>query len=170
MWTFADQWYVLRYQQGIEAPAESGQRNMWSGEERNNAIRNSLSSPVFLFILVINIFRSGENVAPETILFSFKEVSVLAMESDVLCWHLHLQRASLHILRNGALIDQRCSDEILRTFVIPYAAGNGDDFILEDDNWRKHPAHSLDNFLFEEGIIRMEWPACSPDTNPIEHV
>ncbi|GFV60920.1 hypothetical protein TNCV_925341 [Trichonephila clavipes] len=25
-------------------------------------------------------------------------------------------------------------------------------------------------FLFEEGIVRMERPACSPDMNPIEHV
>ena len=26
------------------------------------------------------------------------------------------------------------------------------------------------NFLLEKGIIRMEWPACSPDMNPIGHV
>ncbi|GFV56957.1 transposable element Tcb2 transposase [Trichonephila clavipes] len=33
-----------------------------------------------------------------------------------------------------------------------------------------HRANLVKDFLFEEGIVRMEWPACSPDMIPIEHV
>ncbi|GFV65700.1 transposable element Tcb2 transposase [Trichonephila clavipes] len=46
----------------------------------------------------------------------------------------------------------------------------GDDFIIMDDNCRPHRANLVEDFLFEEGIVRMEWPAYSPDMNPIEHV
>ncbi|GFW42830.1 transposable element Tcb2 transposase [Trichonephila clavipes] len=61
-------------------------------------------------------------------------------------------------------------DEILRPIVVPYAAAIGDDFILMDDNCRPHRANLVEDFLFEEGIVRMKWPTCSPDRNPIEHV
>ncbi|GFV07079.1 transposable element Tcb2 transposase [Trichonephila clavipes] len=39
-----------------------------------------------------------------------------------------------------------------------------------DDNRRPRRANLVEDFLFEEGIVRMEWPASSPDMNPIEHV
>ncbi|GFV18482.1 transposable element Tcb2 transposase [Trichonephila clavipes] len=39
-----------------------------------------------------------------------------------------------------------------------------------DDNCRPHRANLVEDFLFEEGIVRMEWSACSPNINPIEHV
>ncbi|GFU49429.1 transposable element Tcb2 transposase [Trichonephila clavipes] len=64
----------------------------------------------------------------------------------------------------------RREDGILRPTVVPYAVAIGDDFILMDDNCRPHRANLVEDFLFEEGIVRMEWPTCSPDRNPIEHV
>ncbi|GFV96193.1 transposable element Tcb2 transposase [Trichonephila clavipes] len=79
-------------------------------------------------------------------------------------------RTDLYIIRDGPLTARRYRDEILRPIVVPYAATIGDDFILMDDNCRPHRPNLVEDFLFEEGIIRKEWPASSPDMNPIEHV
>ncbi|GFW13480.1 transposable element Tcb2 transposase [Trichonephila clavipes] len=79
-------------------------------------------------------------------------------------------RTDHYIIRDGPLTARRHRDEILRPIVGPYAAAIGDDFILMDDNCRPHRANLVEDFLFEEGIVRMEWPACSPGMNPIEHV
>ncbi|GFT68260.1 transposable element Tcb2 transposase [Trichonephila clavipes] len=76
-------------------------------------------------------------------------------------------RTDLYIIRDGPLTARQYRDEILRPVVVPYAAAIGDDFILMDDNSRPHRANLVEDSLFEEGIVRMEWPACSPDMNPI---
>ncbi|GBM61859.1 hypothetical protein AVEN_265505-1 [Araneus ventricosus] len=65
---------------------------------------------------------------------------------------------------------QRYRDEILRPIVVPYAAAIGDEYFLMDDNATPHRAFLLYNFLFDKGILRMDWLAYSPDMNPIEHV
>ncbi|GFY34773.1 transposable element Tcb2 transposase [Trichonephila clavipes] len=59
---------------------------------------------------------------------------------------------------------------ILRPHVIPYAGAIGDSFVFQDDNARPHRARLVENMLEAETIQRMEWPASSPDLNPIEHV
>ncbi|GFY00659.1 transposable element Tcb2 transposase [Trichonephila clavipes] len=79
-------------------------------------------------------------------------------------------RTDLYIIRDGPLTSRQYRDEILRPIVVPYAAAIGDDFIVMDDNCRPHRANLVEDFLFEEGIVQMEWSACSPDMNPIEHV
>ncbi|GFY14861.1 transposable element Tcb2 transposase [Trichonephila clavipes] len=74
-------------------------------------------------------------------------------------------RESVRFGGGGVLVNEK-----LRPIVVPYAATIGDDFILMDDNCRPHRANLVEDFLFEEGIVRMEWPASSSDMNPIEHI
>ena len=50
-----------------------------------------------------------------------------------------------------------------------YAGVVGENFILMDDNARAHRASITDQYLEQATIVRMEWPARSPDLNPIEH-
>ncbi|GFW96640.1 transposable element Tcb2 transposase [Trichonephila clavipes] len=79
-------------------------------------------------------------------------------------------RTDLHIIQNGTLTGRRYADEILRPHVIPYAGAIGYSFVFQDDNARPHRARLVENMLEAETIQRMEWSACSPDLNPIEHV
>ena len=61
-------------------------------------------------------------------------------------------------------------NEILDVYVRPYAGAVGENFILMDDNACAHRARITDQYLEQATIVRMEWPARSPDLNPIEHV
>ncbi|GFW59379.1 transposable element Tcb2 transposase [Trichonephila clavipes] len=79
-------------------------------------------------------------------------------------------RTDLYIIRDGPLTARRYRNEILRPIVVPYAAAIGDDFILMDDYCRPHRANLVEDFFFEEGIIRMEWSTCFSYMNPIEYV
>ena len=45
----------------------------------------------------------------------------------------------------------------------------GADFILMDDNARQHRAHITIQYLEDATIVRIDWPARSPDMNPMEH-
>ena len=71
---------------------------------------------------------------------------------------------------NGNFNSRRYIDDILWPIVIPYAGAVGDEFICMDDNARSHRGYILTDFSDAEGLIRMDWLACSPDLNPIEHV
>lgn len=68
---------------------------------------------------------------------------------------------------NGAVTGVRYMDEIFHPIVRPYAGAIGQDFVLMDDNARPHRARVVDQYLHQEGIERMEWPAKSPDLNPM---
>ncbi|GFS77905.1 transposable element Tcb2 transposase [Trichonephila clavipes] len=64
-------------------------------------------------------------------------------------------RTYLYIIREGPLTARRYRDETLRPIVVPYAAAIGYDFILMDENCRLHRANLVEDFLFEEGIVRI---------------
>ncbi|GFT31110.1 uncharacterized protein TNCV_1276611 [Trichonephila clavipes] len=73
----------------------------------------------------------------------------------------------LHVFHGGTVTGLRYRDEILDPYVRPYAAAIGNDFILMDDNARPHRARIVEEYLEDHGLERMEWPARSPDLNPI---
>ncbi|KAL0154107.1 hypothetical protein M9458_050566, partial [Cirrhinus mrigala] len=77
---------------------------------------------------------------------------------------------ALHVLARGSLTAIRYRDEILRLLVRPYAGAVGPGFLLMQDNARPHVAGVCQQFLQDEGIDAMDWPARSPDLNPIEHI
>ncbi|GFT72421.1 transposable element Tcb2 transposase [Trichonephila clavipes] len=76
----------------------------------------------------------------------------------------------LHVFHGGTVTGLRYRDEILDPYVRPYAAAIGNDFILMDDNARPHRARIVEEYLEDQGLERMEWPARSPDLNLIEHL
>ena len=78
-------------------------------------------------------------------------------------------KTDLHVIDNGTLTALRYVNEILDVYVRPYAGAVRENFILMDDKPRAHRARITDQYLEQATIVRMEWPARSPDLNPIEH-
>nr|CAH7749893.1 unnamed protein product [Callosobruchus chinensis] len=59
---------------------------------------------------------------------------------------------------------------IINAIVQPLRHEIGEQFIFMDDNARPHRTRAVRQALENENIARLEWPAMSPDMNPIEHV
>ncbi|CAK1599693.1 unnamed protein product [Parnassius mnemosyne] len=75
------------------------------------------------------------------------------------------------VIVDNRLTATRYIEEVLQEHVIPYSGFIGhDQFLLMHDNARPHVAHCVEEYLEEVGIQKLQWPARSPDLNPIEHV
>ena len=92
-------------------------------------------------------------------------------KGSVMAWaRISIQgKTDLNTIENGTLTTLRYVNEILDIYVRPYAGAIGADCILMDDNARPHRAHVTSQYLEDGIIVRMDWPARSPDMNPIEH-
>ena len=73
----------------------------------------------------------------------------------------------LHVFQAGTVTGERW-DEILDPYVCPYAGVIGNDFMLKDENARPYRAVVVEERLEGLGLELMEWPARSPDPNPID--
>jgi len=79
-------------------------------------------------------------------------------------------RTPLHVFDRGSLTVVRYREEILEPCVRLFRGAVGPGFLLMDDNARPHSAQLVDDYLEGEDIRRMDWPARSPDLNPIEYI
>ncbi|GFU98526.1 transposable element Tcb2 transposase [Trichonephila clavipes] len=79
-------------------------------------------------------------------------------------------RTELHIFDRGSVTGDRYYEEVLLPYVRLFQGAIGLDFIFMDDNARPHWTLAVEELLESEDITRMDWPAFSPDLNPIEHV
>ena len=79
-------------------------------------------------------------------------------------------RTELVFIENGSLNAHRYINEILINHVVPFAPFIGDEFVFMHDNAHPHAARCVSEYLDTLGIIRLDWPARSPDLNPIEHL
>ncbi|GFU46884.1 transposable element Tcb2 transposase [Trichonephila clavipes] len=79
-------------------------------------------------------------------------------------------RTDLHIFDAGSVNGTRYCNEILLPYVHLFRGAMGLQLLFMDDNAPCHHTVAAEQLLESEDIERMDWPARSPDLNPIEHV
>ena len=71
------------------------------------------------------------------------------------------------LIMNGTLTSQRYIDEILATKVVPFFQNHRTDIFMRDS---PHVARASLAYLQANNVSLLDWPAYSPDMNPIEHL
>ncbi|GFS74479.1 transposable element Tcb2 transposase [Trichonephila clavipes] len=79
-------------------------------------------------------------------------------------------RTYLHIFDAGSVNGTRYCNKILLPYVRLFRGAMSLQFLFMDDNAPYHRTVAAEQLLESEDIERMDWPARSPDLNPIEHV
>ncbi|GFT98429.1 transposable element Tc3 transposase [Trichonephila clavipes] len=79
-------------------------------------------------------------------------------------------RTDLHIFDAGSVNGTRYCNEIILQYVRLFRGAMDLQFLFMDDNAPCHRTVAAEQLLESEDIERMDWPARSPDLNPIEHV
>ena len=67
----------------------------------------------------------------------------------------------------GNLTAIRYRDEIIRPHVLPFLQGQRGAVMLQQDNARPHVARVVTDFLGQQNVNTLPWPAVSPDLSPI---
>ena len=100
---------------------------------------------------------------------NFKE-TVSYGGGSVMVWGGISLEAKTDLVFVERLTADRYITEILEPHVVPFALAIGDGFIFMHDNARPHTARVVREYLADSEISVMDWPARSPDLNPIEHI
>lgn len=73
------------------------------------------------------------------------------------------------VIVQGNLNAQRYID-LLNTNLLPFLRNHGQGITFQHDNARPHTARITTQFLVQNNVNVLPWPAVSPDLNPIEHI
>ena len=74
------------------------------------------------------------------------------------------------VIIDGNLNAARYRDEVLAPVVLPFMQRHDPGVILQQDNARPHTARIVQQYLQQQQVDVLPWPANSPDLSPIEHV
>uniref|UniRef100_A0A667X1A1 Tc1-like transposase DDE domain-containing protein n=1 Tax=Myripristis murdjan TaxID=586833 RepID=A0A667X1A1_9TELE len=78
-------------------------------------------------------------------------------------------RTALHFV-NGTVTSPCYLNNIINPVIVPLHEQHRPNFIFMDDNAPAHRGRIIRERLLETGVPQMEWPALSPDLNPIENL
>ncbi|GFX52137.1 transposable element Tc1 transposase [Trichonephila clavipes] len=87
----------------------------------------------------------------------------------ILTWREIETRFYTSNIKGSVIRDSYC-EEVLLPHGRLFRSDIGPDFIFMDENARPHRALAVEELLESEDTTQMDWPAYSPDLNPIEHV
>lgn len=90
---------------------------------------------------------------------------------SVLVWGgiMNGQKTRLIVIQ-GNINAQSYIRDVLQPEVVPFINRNGPNISLMHDNARPHTAAVTRRFLANNNVNVLDWPANSPDLNPIEHI
>ena len=70
----------------------------------------------------------------------------------------------------GTMTGQHYLQNVIDPIILPLRNEIGEHFVFMDDNARPHRTRAVREVLGNGNVTRLDWPAMSPDMNPIEHV
>ena len=79
-------------------------------------------------------------------------------------------RKTYLVVVQGNINAQRYVADVLNLHALPFIRQHGPGVTLMQDNSRPHVARVTTQFLQQNNVKVMPWPAVSPDLNPIEHI
>lgn len=79
------------------------------------------------------------------------------------------RKTELHMVQ-GNVTGRYYLENMIEPIVVPMFREHRPNFLFMDDNARPHRARIVTGRLQEVGVPQLEWPALSPDLNPIEHL
>jgi hypothetical protein len=112
--------------------------------------------------------RKGERFAPVCVRQHDRFGGGCVMVHNVWGGIMGGQKTRLIVI-HGNLNAHRYTNEVLNAETIPFIQRN-DPVVLQQDNARPHSARITRARLAAANANTMQWPAMSPDMNPIEHI
>ncbi len=107
---------------------------------------------------------------PASVLFSDESrFTLIRNDGRQCCWRgvSSQYRTGLHLV-NGTVTSQYYLNNIINPVIVPLQ--HSPDFIFMDDNAPAHRGRIIREWLLKAGVLQIEWPALSPDLNPIENL